>query len=85
LGAGRCRPRRPAAQPALPGVSGRCSKTSGATVPVGGEVPEVPAVGGNVFLGFISAVAFATILAVVAGLTLSGASVVPSFKDSHTV
>lgn len=34
------------------------------------------AVGGNVFLGFISAVAFATILAVVAGLTLSGASAV---------
>jgi len=33
-------------------------------------------VGGNVFLGFISAVAFATILAVVAGLTLSGASAV---------
>ena len=27
------------------------------------------AVGGNLFLGFISAVAFATILAVVAGLT----------------
>jgi len=34
------------------------------------------AVGGDVFLGFISAVAFATILAVVAGLTLSGASAV---------
>ncbi|KAB2926144.1 MAG: cation acetate symporter [Dechloromonas sp.] len=34
------------------------------------------AVGGNMFLGFISAVAFATILAVVAGLTLSGASAV---------
>ena len=34
------------------------------------------AVGGNVFLGLISAVAFATILAVVAGLTLSGASAV---------
>jgi len=34
------------------------------------------AVGGNLFLGFISAVAFATILAVVAGLTLSGASAV---------
>ena len=34
------------------------------------------AVGGNVFYGFISAVAFATILAVVAGLTLSGASAV---------
>ncbi len=34
------------------------------------------AVGGDVFFGFISAVAFATILAVVAGLTLSGASAV---------
>lgn len=32
------------------------------------------AVGGTAFLGFISAVAFATILAVVAGLTLSGAA-----------
>ncbi len=31
-------------------------------------------VGGKVFLGFIAAVAFATILAVVAGLTLSGAA-----------
>lgn len=34
------------------------------------------AVGGNLFMGFISAVAFATILAVVAGLTLSGAAAV---------
>jgi cation/acetate symporter len=34
------------------------------------------AVGGPYFLGFISAVAFATILAVVAGLTLAGASAV---------
>ncbi|MBP6123762.1 MULTISPECIES: cation/acetate symporter ActP [Providencia] len=34
------------------------------------------AVGGKFFLGFISAVAFATILAVVAGLTLAGASAV---------
>ncbi|MDO5758445.1 MAG: cation acetate symporter [Rhodobacterales bacterium] len=34
------------------------------------------AVGGDILLGFISAVAFATILAVVAGLTLSGASAV---------
>lgn len=34
------------------------------------------AVGGNLFLGFISAVAFATILAVVSGLALSGASAV---------
>ncbi len=30
--------------------------------------------GGNIFLGFLSAVAFATILAVVSGLTLAGAS-----------
>ena len=34
------------------------------------------ALGGDLFMGFISAVAFATILAVVAGLTLSGASVI---------
>ncbi len=34
------------------------------------------ATGGSLLLGFISAVAFATILAVVAGLTLSGASAV---------
>ena len=34
------------------------------------------AIGGNLFLGFVSAVAFATILAVVAGLTLAGASAV---------
>jgi len=34
------------------------------------------AVGGDMFLGFISAVAFATILAVVSGLTLAGASAV---------
>jgi cation/acetate symporter len=45
----------------------------------GGNMPAVHlagAVGGDIFLGFISAVAFATILAVVAGLTLSGASAV---------
>ncbi len=34
------------------------------------------AVGGSMFLGFISAVAFATILAVVSGLTLAGASAI---------
>ena len=34
------------------------------------------AIGGDVFLGFISAVAFATILAVVSGLTLAGASAI---------
>ena len=33
-------------------------------------------IGGDIFLGFISAVAFATILAVVSGLTLAGASAV---------
>jgi cation/acetate symporter len=47
------------------------------------------AVGGNAFLGFISAVAFATILAVVSGLTLSGASAISHdlyatvFKGGH--
>ena len=41
----------------------------------GGGAPA-DAVGGSLFLGFISAVAFATILAVVAGLTLAGASAV---------
>ena len=34
------------------------------------------AIGGNLFYGFIAAVAFATILAVVAGLTLSGATTI---------
>ena len=34
------------------------------------------ALGGDIFLGFISAVAFATILAVVSGLTLAGASAI---------
>jgi cation/acetate symporter len=42
------------------------------------------ALGGNLFLGIVSAVAFATILAVVAGLTLSGASAV-SHDDYATV
>ena len=41
------------------------------------------AVGGDVFLGFISAVAFATILAVVAGLTLSGATAVSHDLYAH--
>ncbi len=34
------------------------------------------AIGGDIFLGFISAVAFATILAVVSGLTLAGATAI---------
>jgi cation/acetate symporter len=41
-----------------------------------GAVHLAHAVGGNLMLGFVSAVAFATILAVVAGLTLAGASAV---------
>jgi len=41
-----------------------------------GAIRRAKAVGGNFFLGFISAVAFATILAVVAGLALAGASAV---------
>ncbi|WP_321396499.1 cation acetate symporter [Emcibacter sp.] len=48
-------------------------------------------VGGNLVLGFMSAVAFATILAVVAGLTLAGAATVAhdlyakTFKSGQTV
>ncbi len=41
--------------------------------------------GGSPFLGFISAVAFATILAVVAGLTLSGAAAVSHDLWTHVV
>lgn len=43
------------------------------------------AVGGTAFLGFISAVAFATILAVVAGLTLSGAATLSHDLWTHVV
>jgi cation/acetate symporter len=42
-------------------------------------------VGGTSFLGFISAVAFATILAVVAGLTLSGAAALSHDIWTHVV
>lgn len=42
-------------------------------------------VGGTAFLGFISAVAFATILAVVAGLTLSGAASLSHDLWNHVV
>lgn len=41
------------------------------------------AVGGDILLGFISAVAFATILAVVAGLTLAGASAISHDLYAH--
>ena len=43
------------------------------------------AVGGTAFLGYISAVAFATILAVVAGLTLSGAAALSHDLWTHVV
>ena len=45
----------------------------------GGNMPVMhlaSALGGNLFLGFMSAVAFATILAVVSGLALAGASAI---------
>ena len=45
----------------------------------GGNMPVMhlaKAVGGDIFLGFLSAVAFATILAVVSGLVLAGASAI---------
>ncbi len=43
------------------------------------------ALGGNLFLGFISAVAFATILAVVSGLTLAGAAAVSHDLYAHYI
>jgi cation/acetate symporter len=53
--------------------------TAAAALKGGGNMPAIHlarAVGGDALFGFISAVAFATILAVVSGLTLSGASAV---------
>ena len=43
------------------------------------------ALGGNLLLGFISAVAFATILAVVSGLTLAGAAAVSHDLYAHCI
>jgi cation/acetate symporter len=70
----------------------------GASVLVGRDVIKTAAKGGNMaapllaevlggtgFLGFISAVAFATILAVVAGLTLSGAAALAHDLWGHVV
>ena len=62
-----------AADPAATGF------TAAAALKGGGNMPAIHlarAVGGDALFGFISAVAFATILAVVSGLTLSGASAV---------
>ncbi len=55
------------------------SFTAAAGLKGGGNMPAIHlanAVGGSALFGFISAVAFATILAVVSGLTLSGASAI---------
>ncbi len=55
------------------------SFTAAAGLKGGGNMPAIHlarAVGGDPLFGFISAVAFATILAVVSGLTLSGASAI---------
>ena len=49
--------------------AGTLGKSSNMAAPLLSEI-----LGGHMFLGFITAVAFATILAVVAGLTLAGAS-----------
>ena len=59
--------------------NGEVGSSLGASLVGGSNMAAVwlaEAVGGNLFFGFISAVAFATILAVVAGLTLAGASAV---------
>ena len=59
------------------GADGHYDKIKG--ILGGGNMPAIhlaKAIGGDLFLGFISAVAFATILAVVAGLTLAGASAI---------
>lgn len=51
----------------------------GSTLIGGGNMPIMhlaKALGGDLFLGFLSAVAFATILAVVAGLTMAGTSAI---------
>ncbi|UQA57675.1 sodium:solute symporter family transporter [Polyangium aurulentum] len=59
------------------GASVHVGRTAIAGIDKGGNMAALllaEAVGGRPFLGFVSAVAFATILAVVAGLTLSGAA-----------
>jgi cation/acetate symporter len=61
---------KPGAEGAIDKIGGLLGGTNMAAVHLS------KAVGGSLFLGFISAVAFATILAVVAGLTLAGASAV---------
>ena len=60
-------------------MTGALFPAAGGTPVGGGNMPAIHlahAVGGDVLKGFISAVAFATILAVVSGLALAGASAV---------
>ena len=61
------------------GILADSTKTSVDAIKGGTNMAAVhlsKAVGGDIFYGFISAVAFATILAVVSGLTLAGASAI---------
>jgi cation/acetate symporter len=62
-----------AANPAATGFTAATALKGGGNMPA---IHLARAVGGDALFGFISAVAFATILAVVSGLTLSGASAV---------
>jgi len=62
-----------AANPAATGFTAAAGLKGGSNMPA---IHLARAVGGDALFGFISAVAFATILAVVSGLTLSGASAV---------
>jgi cation/acetate symporter len=62
-----------AADPTAGGFTLAAKLRGGANMPA---IHLARAVGGNALFGFISAVAFATILAVVSGLTLSGASAI---------
>jgi len=61
-------------------ISNNPSYLDGSNTLIGGNnmaaIHLAHAVGGDILLGFISAVAFATILAVVSGLTLAGASAI---------
>lgn len=61
-------------------ISNNPSYLDGSNTLIGGSnmaaIHLAHAVGGDILLGFISAVAFATILAVVSGLTLAGASAI---------
>jgi cation/acetate symporter len=70
------------------GASVLVGRTTIASVAKGGNMAApllAEVLGGTGFLGFISAVAFATILAVVAGLTLSGAAAIAHDLWGHVI